>query len=44
MEVRGGGKPERLLKPGLTPGTYTIMIIDFGPNNESGTMTAIFTP
>jgi hypothetical protein len=44
LEVRGGGKPERLLEPGLAPGTYTIMIIDFGPNDESGTMTAIFTP
>jgi hypothetical protein len=37
-------KPQQLLEPSLPPGTYTIMVIDAGPNDESGTMTAKLTP
>jgi hypothetical protein len=37
-------KPQQLLEPTLPPGTYTIMVIDAGPNDESGTMTAKLTP
>ncbi len=37
-------KPQQLLEPLLPPGTYTIMVINAGPNDESGTMTAKLTP
>lgn len=37
-------KPQQLVAPGLPPGAYTIMVIDAGPNDESGTMTAKLTP
>jgi hypothetical protein len=32
-------KPQILTFPNLPPGTYTAMVIDFGPNNESGKVT-----
>ncbi len=38
--ARGMVKPQQLTQAGLAPGTYTIAVIDFGPNAESGTMTA----
>jgi len=40
--ARGLVKPQQLVQPKLAPGTYTIMVINFGPGNESGTMTAKF--
>jgi len=42
--ARAPVKPQQLLEPSLPPGTYTIMVIDQGPNDESGTMTAKLTP
>jgi hypothetical protein len=41
--ARGMVKPQQLIQPGLAPGTYTIEVINFGPNDESGTMTATLT-
>jgi hypothetical protein len=41
--ARGMVKPQQLIQPGLAPGTYTIMVIDFGPGSETGTMTATIT-
>jgi hypothetical protein len=41
--ARGMVKPQQLVQPGLAPGTYTIMVLNFGPGSESGTMTATFT-
>ncbi|HVR08610.1 MAG TPA: hypothetical protein VMW75_11230 [Thermoanaerobaculia bacterium] len=41
--ARGMVKPQQLVQPGLAPGTYTIEVINFGPNDESGTMTATLT-
>ena len=43
-DARAMVKPQQLLEPGLPPGTYTIMVINAGPNDESGTMTAKLTP
>jgi hypothetical protein len=41
--ARGKVKPQQLIQPNLAPGTYTIMVLNFGPGSETGTMTAIFT-
>jgi len=41
--ARGMVKPQQLLEPNLAPGDYTIMIINIGPNPETGTMTAQLT-
>ncbi|HEY6323228.1 MAG TPA: hypothetical protein VJA16_16920 [Thermoanaerobaculia bacterium] len=43
-DARAMVKPQQLLEPLLPPGTYTIMVINAGPNDESGTMTAKLTP
>jgi hypothetical protein len=43
-DARAMVKPQQLLEPLLPPGTYTIMVIDAGPNDETGTMTAKLTP
>jgi hypothetical protein len=37
-------KPQILTFPNLPPGTYTAMVIDFGPNNESGNVTISLAP
>jgi hypothetical protein len=34
-------KPQQVVQA-LAPGTYTIQVLDWGPGNESGTMTAVF--
>ena len=44
VAARAMVKPQQLLEPSLPPGTYTIMVINAGPNDESGTMTAKLTP
>jgi hypothetical protein len=43
-DARAMVKPQQLLEPLLPPGTYTIMVINAGPNDETGTMTAKLTP
>jgi hypothetical protein len=43
-DARAMVKPQQLLEPLLPPGTYTIMVINAGLNDESGTMTAKLTP
>lgn len=37
-------KPQRLLQANLAAGTYTVMVINFGPNHETGAMSATLTP
>jgi hypothetical protein len=44
VAARAMVKPQQLLEPSLPPGTYTIMVINEGPGDESGTMTAKLTP
>jgi hypothetical protein len=40
--ARGKVKPQQLIMPNLAPGTYTIMVLNYGPGSETGTMTAVF--